>query len=87
MNFGAAIGVASTLSHILGRFSICSHYLVTGSAVKEVRRVSVALQGNPGSQDLRERKASNSQGTDGMLTRFVNWMHLNFGEDMLHIYI
>merc|ERR1719264_1304411 len=33
----------------------------TGSAVK-VRRVSVAHQGNPGSQDQRERKASNSQG-------------------------
>merc|ERR1719507_1681019 len=33
----------------------------TGSAVK-VRRVSVAHQGNPGSQDLRERKASSSQG-------------------------
>merc|ERR1719507_2909467 len=33
----------------------------TGSAVK-VRRVSVAHQGNPGSQDQRERKASNSKG-------------------------
>merc|ERR1719507_694480 len=33
----------------------------TGSDVK-VRRVSVAHQGNPGSQDQRERKASNSQG-------------------------
>merc|ERR1719507_2979903 len=33
----------------------------TGSAVK-VRRVSVAHQGNPGSQDQRERKATNSQG-------------------------
>merc|ERR1719432_692507 len=33
----------------------------TGSAVK-VRRVSVAHQGSPGSQDRRERKASNSQG-------------------------
>jgi len=33
----------------------------TGSAVK-VRRVSDAHQGSPGSQDLRERKASNSQG-------------------------
>jgi len=33
----------------------------TGSAVK-VRRVSVAHQGSPGSQDPRERKASNSQG-------------------------
>merc|ERR1712130_106111 len=33
----------------------------TGSAVK-VRRVSAAHQGSPGSQDLRERKASNSQG-------------------------
>merc|ERR1719500_2724241 len=33
----------------------------TGSDVK-VRRVSVAHQGNPGSQDPRERKASNSQG-------------------------
>merc|ERR1719305_226062 len=33
----------------------------TGSDVK-VRRVSVAHQGNPGSQDQRERKASNSKG-------------------------
>merc|ERR1719507_660530 len=33
----------------------------TESDVK-VRRVSVAHQGNPGSQDQRERKASNSQG-------------------------
>merc|ERR1719432_308074 len=33
----------------------------TGSDVK-VRRVSVAHQGNPGSQDQRERKASNSPG-------------------------
>merc|ERR1719209_2664814 len=33
----------------------------TGSAAK-VRRVNVAPQGSPGSQDLRERKASNSQG-------------------------
>merc|ERR1719220_3152670 len=33
----------------------------TGSAAK-VRRVNVAHQGNPGSQDLRERKASSSQG-------------------------
>merc|ERR1719447_1569078 len=33
----------------------------TGSAVK-VRRVSDARQGSPGSQDPRERKASNSQG-------------------------
>merc|ERR1719209_941284 len=33
----------------------------TGSAAK-VKRVNVAHQGNPGSQDLRERKASSSQG-------------------------
>merc|ERR1719209_2672484 len=33
----------------------------TGSAAK-VRRVNAAHQGNPGSQDLRERKASSSQG-------------------------
>merc|ERR1712037_633007 len=35
----------------------------TGSDVK-VRRVNVAHQGNPGSQDQRERKASNSQGEE-----------------------
>merc|ERR550517_539959 len=33
----------------------------TGSAAK-VKRVNVAHQGNPGSQGLRERKASSSQG-------------------------
>merc|ERR1712037_1096510 len=37
----------------------------TGSDVK-VRRVSVAHQGNLGSQDQRERKASNSQGEVGV---------------------
>ena len=77
------VGVASPSSHSLDFeevLSVCFHFYLTGSAVK-VRRVSVAHQGNPGSQDQRERKASNSQGTDGMQTICANLMHLNFDKD------
>ena len=68
-HFGLQLSVHSNskLKTVGARFIMLFDPCFPGSAVK-VRRVSDAHQGSPGSQDLRERKASNSQGKDRMLT-------------------